>query len=461
MKTITRFLFLIAPVILLNTSVAKAQACIPGFTWNQSANNVIDFTNTSTPIIANSTFFSWNFGDNQYAWQQSPSHTYAAPGSYVVCVTMYDSLSSCQATFCDSITVYGNVLCTATVSANVISPASCSTCADGSAYGTMYGGTAPYTYSWSNGQTTQTATGLAPGSYTVCITDANGCSACNSVTVPYQNTNCNASFTWSQSQNNIIDFVNTSNNSTNGYTLYTWDFGDGNYGYSNSVNNMSHTYQNPGTYMVCLYFVDSLTACSSSYCDSVTVYGNTMSTACNANFVIYPDSNNTQQAWAYNLSTGGPGMTYDWNWGDNTPHDYVAYPSHVYQSTGTYNICLIVTDAANQCSDTMCVTINVFRLSQQAAQVPYYVNVLPMGIHEQTQVNWSLFPNPASTVLTIRTEYNLQNRKYHILDIAGRTIIANTIDGNKIDVSSLDKGMYILQIEDSKGGFSAQRFMKD
>jgi subtilisin-like proprotein convertase family protein len=37
------------------------------------------------------------------------------------------------------------------------------------------GGTAPFTYSWSDGQTTQDATGLAQGSYTVTVTDNNGC----------------------------------------------------------------------------------------------------------------------------------------------------------------------------------------------------------------------------------------------------------------------------------------------
>lgn len=38
------------------------------------------------------------------------------------------------------------------------------------------GGTAPYTYRWSNGQTDDEATGLCAGSHTVTITDANGCS---------------------------------------------------------------------------------------------------------------------------------------------------------------------------------------------------------------------------------------------------------------------------------------------
>lgn len=37
------------------------------------------------------------------------------------------------------------------------------------------GGTPPYIYLWSDGQTTQTATGLPPDTYSVSITDANGC----------------------------------------------------------------------------------------------------------------------------------------------------------------------------------------------------------------------------------------------------------------------------------------------
>lgn len=44
-------------------------------------------------------------------------------------------------------------------------------------------GTAPYTYAWSNGQTTQTATGLDKGTaYTITVTDAVGCVANGSVT---------------------------------------------------------------------------------------------------------------------------------------------------------------------------------------------------------------------------------------------------------------------------------------
>ena len=48
--------------------------------------------------------------------------------------------------------------------------------ADGEVDLTVTGGTAPYTYSWSNGATTSTISNLTEDLYTVTITDANGCS---------------------------------------------------------------------------------------------------------------------------------------------------------------------------------------------------------------------------------------------------------------------------------------------
>lgn len=54
--------------------------------------------------------------------------------------------------------------------------ASCANVCDGSVTGLIpTGGTAPYTYLWSNGATSQDVIGLCPGVYNGTITDANGC----------------------------------------------------------------------------------------------------------------------------------------------------------------------------------------------------------------------------------------------------------------------------------------------
>ncbi len=54
---------------------------------------------------------------------------------------------------------------------------------DGTATATPSGGTGTYTYVWSNGETTPTITNLAPGRYTVTVSDENGCTAVESVVV--------------------------------------------------------------------------------------------------------------------------------------------------------------------------------------------------------------------------------------------------------------------------------------
>jgi hypothetical protein len=54
---------------------------------------------------------------------------------------------------------------------------------DGSGTAFAANGTQPYNYLWSDGQTTAMANGLAPGTYTVIVTDADSCSAITSITI--------------------------------------------------------------------------------------------------------------------------------------------------------------------------------------------------------------------------------------------------------------------------------------
>ncbi|MGB4848933.1 MAG: T9SS type A sorting domain-containing protein, partial [Saprospiraceae bacterium] len=54
---------------------------------------------------------------------------------------------------------------------------------DGKAWAIPYGGIGPYTYLWNNSSTDSLITGLIPGMYSVTVSDANACSATQTVTV--------------------------------------------------------------------------------------------------------------------------------------------------------------------------------------------------------------------------------------------------------------------------------------
>lgn len=98
------------------------------------------------------------------------------------------------------VTVSDEENCTSSASVNLTQPdvLNCNTSAtrptannlnDGTATSAPIGGTAGYTYLWSNGGITSTITGLAVGAYAVVVTDANGCTATQTVNVePFDGT---------------------------------------------------------------------------------------------------------------------------------------------------------------------------------------------------------------------------------------------------------------------------------
>ena len=111
---------------------------------------------------------------------------------------------------------------------------------DGVAIATTTGGTAPYSYIWSNGATTQVATGLSAGTYFCTVTDNNGCTIQDSITV-YEYAVISASITTT----NPLCFGDNS-----GCIYLTASGGNGNYTYLWSSGQTTANICNlsPGTY---------------------------------------------------------------------------------------------------------------------------------------------------------------------------------------------------------------------
>ena len=116
-----------------------------------------------------------------YLWDDSNAQSTALASNLVAgtyCVTVTDANSCSSVSVCETLTEPVGLSASTTVN-----PVSCFGENDGSATIMASNGTGSYTYLWSDGQATMTATGLVAGSYSVTVADANACSLTETVTV--------------------------------------------------------------------------------------------------------------------------------------------------------------------------------------------------------------------------------------------------------------------------------------
>jgi hypothetical protein len=224
---------------------------------------------------------------------------------------------------------------------------SCNGFYDGGATASATGGTAPYTYSWNNSATTASITGVGAGTYSVTITDANGCTDNTNVTIT-QPTSLVASA--------IVDSTVACNGYSNGGATASASGGTAPYSYiwSNSATTASITGVTAGTYSVT---ITDANGCSDN--SSVTI---TEPTSLAASAIV--DSMVTCNAYSNGGATasasgGTAPYTYSWNNSATTA-------SITGVGAGTYSV--TITDA-NGCTDNTSVTITQPTALQATASV--------------------------------------------------------------------------------------------
>lgn len=358
--------------LLLSATGIKAQ-CNAAFAWEQIPGTLtIHFNNNSTSefdIVSN----IWTFGDGDMSDGVNPNHTYDQPGNYLVCLVITDS-EGCVSDVCHEVTVdsivtecnsafvWEQIPGTLTIhfNNNSTSPNDIVSNQWNFGDGDMGDGINPnHTYD-------------QPGNYLVCliITDSEGCvsDVCHEVTVEAVSSECNAEFNWEQLSNTLQIHFHSTSSSQYDIVSYQWNFGDG---HSGDGSNPYHTYDEPGTYLVCLIITDA-EGCVSDVCHEVTVEG--LPSECNAAF-IWEQFGGTLEVDFQSTSTSDDDIiSYVWHFGDGFEGDG-ANPSHTYSEPGTYLVCLIITNAAGCVSD-----------------VCHEVTVTTPGGDCEAQFNWEQIP---------------------------------------------------------------------
>lgn len=312
---------------------------------------------------------------------------------------------------------YGYSQCTFTYS---YINCSCFGLCDGLATVTPTGGTPPYTFQWSSGQTTQTITGLCAGPAPTCsVSDASGpCAAQNPSPVISEPPLLSVLISGVAGPCDTCDTVSAIVNGGTPPHVYLWSNGD---------TGQSILVCGGGNYTITVSDANSCTASASVTVTfpppltiSLTVTNATCDTCCDGNIVA---------------TAGGGTPAYAFTYSPSAP-PWCAGTVYVY----------CVTDM-NGC------------IACDTSIISY-----PTSINENiSDAGIKIFPNPFSTSATIilNSEFRIENAELKMYDMLGREVFKSSIINNKLSISrgSLQNGMYFYRVMSDTGMIAAGKIL--
>ncbi|HLP18667.1 MAG TPA: T9SS type A sorting domain-containing protein [Chitinophagales bacterium] len=457
------------------TSVTVSSNAVALTSTTSSTNAICTAANGSATVtITNGTSpydYDWSNGASTATASNLAANTYN--------VTLTDD-NGCTGTA--SVTVVADVV---TLSGNAsATPATCSA-TDGTATAAGASGTAPYSYEWSNNETTATITGLAPGTYNVTITDDNGCTGTDAAVV----TTNQVALTLATSSTETACSANTGSatvdNVTNGTSPYEYDW-------SNSETTASVTGLAAGSYQVT---VTDDNGCSATADFTIGTVAGPTGTATATNAAC---NGGTDGDVDLTVSGGTSPFTYSW---DNS----ATSQNLTDVAVGTYNVTItddngctatatatvteptalalsaVTTDPTSGSNGSINLTVAggtspyTFDWSNSAttedlsgvAAGTYTVTVtddngcsttaaytlLPVGIATVGQVNmFNVFPNPATNSVQIQISLNkAEELKMELVNIAGQVVMTRNTGNFKdntfvLNLSEYAAGVYFIRL---------------
>ena len=152
--------------------------------------------------------------------------------------------------------------------------------------------------------------------------------------------------------------------------------------------------------------------------------------------IITMDMNNP-----VSISTPDLGYVYQWNKDNNpmyTANDTIIYPTE----QGDYTVVAVDEHGCHSTSDP--------------------VSYTPVSLSELSKSSFKIYPNPANNIVSIKTAETINNSSLAIIDLTGRTLLTQSLDGDntfQVDVSELSEGVYIVNVTENDGTVSSQRLV--
>ena len=353
-------------------------------------------TNGGSAIVS----YSWDFGDGNSGTGINVCHTYTTPGPKQITLVVGNTSGQADA---EVKPAYINVLPKPNASFTILGQG-CTVPLTLSFNNTSSTGSMDYVWNFGNQQTsnvanppsqTYTTVGTFPVSLQVTNTQ-NGCVATYTQQVSVSNYQAGITL---PSVVCIGQPVSFNDNSTAGANTWNWNFGGQG---SSTVQNPTFTFNTAGTFNIQLASQNTASGCSGSTSQSITVQSTPT-----PSFTATPLTNCAPSVVNFvNTSTGG--VSYTWNFGNNTP-PYIGTnpPPQTYYANDAYTVSLTMTTATG-CTGT--------------TTIPAYINVTDFeagftanvtGGCSPLSVNFTsttTSPNPTNPIVS--WNWNFGNNQY-------------------------------------------------
>lgn len=348
----------------------------------------------------------------------NPSWPNLLPGTYTVTVT---DANGCSATTTQMVWNFG-----LNASAS-ITMASCNNNTSGSATINVSNGTLPYTYLWSNGDTTATISNVSAGGYTCAVSDAGGCSATVYAFIP-QNANIYVYFTYSYANCGVNSLTAIPYGGTAPYT-YQW---------SNGFTGQVNSNLPPGIYTV--------TVTDANGCQAIGTYNVYTYNYSTITGNIYADVNSNcvsdggdyaLNSWMITATNSSGNSFYAYSYGGGNYTLYVPSGAVTYTLTATpayfggQNYYQLTCALANVVSttgncDTVVFDVPMDATPAQDLRVHLYCGNARPGFTRWYSIYYS---NPGTTVMNGTVEFDLDPA----LTFTGSTPAASSVTGNHVE----------------------------
>jgi PKD repeat protein len=204
-------------------------------------------------------------------------------------------------------------------------------------------------------------------------------------------------------------------------SIYAWDMGDGSP--LQWSTNAAYTYPASGLDTVTLYTIGGLfTSCLDTKETFLNITPNAV-----ASFT----ENSTASPLIAFTSTSTGAVTYAWDFGDGSPVDNTANPSHTF-SPGTWTVTLTVTSAGG-CNTSTSSSV---------------VTVISTDIANATMGIFNVYPNPSNSGLFTIDMFAVTKANIEVYNMIGELVYSTAVVSSttSLDLSGLGAGVYSMKV---------------